>query len=188
MITIKLAMRGLALASVLALGAGLSACGSTGAAATNGSHSSGSYAVVRYAGLSSVEGSQPGRWSQLEIDQLLELDASCSDQLDPQFPNKVLAIVEGTVENSLLTALGVGGGSNSLTGANPAEYGAYGAAAGAVSGGVSENTAQNSARKYAQAYCVQLQIGWAQQEGALRRIGVVPFTARGRTRLPGPTD
>lgn len=181
MITFKTATRGLALA---ALFAGLAACGTPGAVATNGSAGSGTFMVARYEGLSSVQGSRPARWTQTEIDQVLELDQVCRNQLDPQFPNKVEAIARGAAENSLWSFLGIGGGSGALPGADPADYGPYGAAAGAASGAFAGSMSYDNARKYAQSYCVSLQVGWAQNEGALRGVGIVPWVSYGRPRIP----
>ena len=188
MSTFTKALRGLAPVALISAALAVSACASGGAVATDGSRGSGNFGIVRYAGLSSVPGSQPARWSQLEIDQVLELDAACKNQLDPQFPNKVAAIARGAVENSFWGFLGIGGGSQSLPNTEFLDYGGYGGAAGAASGAFAGSMSYDNARKYAQGYCVSLQTGWAQNEGALQGIGIVPWVSYGRMRLPEATD
>lgn len=189
MSTFTKALRGLAPVALISAALAVSACASGGAVATDGSRGSGNFGVVRYPGLSSVPGSQPARWSQVEIDQLLELNASCINQLDPQFPNRIAVQVRAATENSLLGALGIGGGSRFLPGTKIEEFGPYGGVAGAFSGAFAGGMSYDTAKAAAIGYCTNLLVAMAQnRDGVLNGISIVPWSSYGRMRLPEATD
>ncbi|MBU2103528.1 hypothetical protein KKD81_00370 [Patescibacteria group bacterium] len=183
--TMKKRAGGIALVSAIAMS--LAACGGNQAADTG---FSGSYAVVHYPGLSSVEGSTPARFSQIEIDQILELDRACRNQLDGQLPGRLQSILQNAGENSIFTAIGVAAGAAlGFTGIEVVDYLAYGAGAGAGSGAFYGNDRHRTAERYAQAYCTATFTWMAnERDGALRGIGIIPWTGSGRTTLPNPTS
>ncbi|GEM_PF-5537289 len=182
---IKRRIGGIALASAIAMS--LAACGGNQAADTG---FSGAYALVHYPGLSDVVGSTPARFSQTEINQVLELDQACRTQLKGQLPGRLQSILQNGGENAIFTAIGVATGAElGFAGVEVLDYLAYGAGSGAGSGAFYGNDRHRTAERYAQAYCTAT-FAWmaSERDGALQGIAIIPWTGSGRTTLPSPTS
>ena len=192
----------LRLIAILAMAALLAGCGGgvqnirENPAALRGDFSgkdfSGSYAVVLTAGdiphAPDSKGKR-GRWSQIEVDQVLYLDAYCQSELFKQLPGWAQAIVTEGGWSALAVAIGEGGFASAFPGAEVARFVLGGFGFGFATGANTGRYRQESSAKGAQGYCVLLQVWEAKNRyKILEGVHVVPWYGNGNTGLPKARD
>ncbi len=183
------------LSGCASIDAGGNMCGDP--AALHGDYSgkdfSGSFAVIRAAGdipgIPASKGKR-ARWSKIEKEQVLYLDADCQQQLFEQLPGWAQALAKESGWSALATAVGEGGFASAFPGAEVTRYFLGGLGYGASAGLNTARYRQDSSEKGSLGYCVLLQI-WETKNrypGHLEGINVVPWYGDGHTSLPDATD
>lgn len=180
----------------------LGACGGTGTikpdpAALHGDFSgkdfSGAVAFVPVASniprVPASNGKKP-RLSEVEIEQMLYIDAHCQTELFKQLPGWAQAIAKEGGWSALAIAVGEAGFAAEFPGAEVARYFLGGLGYGFFAGTNTGRYRQESSEKGSQGYCVVLQM-WAVQNrypGTLEGFLAVPWYGNGQTSLPKATD
>ncbi len=187
------------LVAVLLIGA-TTGCAVTGAggtihedpAALHGDYSgkgfSGSVAVIRLPGdIPHVPESngKRARWTQVERDQVLYLDADCQMQLYKQLPGWAQAIVREGGWQALATAVGQMALKIAVPELDVVRYALAGMGYGAPSGANTGRYRQDSSEKSAQGYCLIMN-GWEakKQYGILPGVNFIPWVGDGHSELP----
>ncbi|MCR4275890.1 MAG: hypothetical protein NUV90_00700 [Candidatus Parcubacteria bacterium] len=159
----------------------------------SGKDLSGAFAVIRAPGdiphLPASNGKR-ARLSQIEIDQILYLDADCQAQLFEQLPGWAQAVVKEGGWGALATGIGEWAFASYFPGAVVSHYLQGGAVLGAVTGANSGRSRQETSAKGAQAYCVILQLYETKNRypGTLPGINVVPWYGNGDVGLQKSTN
>ncbi|MFA7302581.1 MAG: hypothetical protein WC030_02430 [Candidatus Paceibacterota bacterium] len=162
------------------------------AAALHGDYSgegfSGAVSVVRLPGdIPGVPESagKTARWSQIEVEQVLYLDADCQRQLFDQLPGWAQAIAKEGGWSALAVAVGQVGFAAAFPGADLARYFLAGLGYGFPAGANTGRYRQDGAEKSAQGYCVVLNAWEAKKRyGILAGINFTPWHGNGHTTLP----
>ncbi len=130
------------------------------------------------------------RWSPVEIEQTLYIDADCQSQLYLQLPGVMQALVKEGGWSALATAVGEGLFASVFPGAAVATYMRGGAGIGAATGANTGRYRQDSSVKGALGYCDVLNL-WETKyryPGHLTGINAVPWYGNGQTTLPKAKD
>lgn len=158
----------------------------------SGKDFSGSYAPIRAAGdipHAPASNGKQARWSQIEVDQILYLDAYCQSELFKQLPKWAQAIAGEGGWSALATAVGEGAFASAFPGADVARYVLGGLGFGFASGANTGRYRQDGSEKGAMAYCMVLQIWEARNRyQILEGISAVPWYGNGTTTLPKATN
>ena len=130
------------------------------------------------------------RLSDIEIAQILHLDADCQKQLFDQLPGWAQSVVKEGGWGALATGVGEWAFASYFPGAVVAHYLQGGAVLGAAGGANSGRARQESSTKSAQAYCMVLQLQETKNRypGTLSGINVVPWVGSGKVMVPKATN
>ena len=158
----------------------------------SGKDFSGAYAVVRVASdiphVPLSKGKQ-ARWSKIEVDQMLYLDAHCQSELFKQLPDWAQAIVKEGGWSALATAVGEGAFASAFPGVEVAHYVLGGLGFGTAIGANTGRYRQESSLKGSQGYCVLMQV-WdvRNRYSILEGILPIPWSGNGAAKLPKASD
>ncbi len=158
----------------------------------DGRNFSGTFAVVKLPGnipYIPASNGKGARLSQIEIDQILYLDASCQQQLFEQLPGWAQAIVKEGGWSALVVAVGEYGFASAFPGVELVRYFLGGLGYGSAAGINTARIRQDGSEKAAQGYCVLLQV-WELKKRyhALEGVSIIPWYGDGHVAAPKATD